>query len=660
MKPLLVLVLVLAAIAGLLFTVMNVGGKKSPSPIDTTVVTQPNTPEKTKDPTVLDPVKGTGRTSEVPKGAVNDPNLPTTTAIVYDNKLTGVVKNDRNEPIAGAEVHLTVYLADDLPFIDVPVPDMANEPRVRTDSDGRYAFVGIEPRAKYGIIASHPEYASKRESSMPVGESGVIEQAPIILSKGGQLTGYVYDEARNVIPDATLFLDGENYISINNQVPPDRITTKTNKEGWFSFVNISPGQRTVGVSAPGYGKIQVGGFTFSKDEQYTRDFTLKLAEMICGRVVGAGNEPVVEANVIAVGVSHTQQSGMVTTKSNAQGEFCFENLVPGEYNVIANAKGWRMVPGRNTTRLKSNTSNVVIEMMREATISGVVLDAATGAPVVSCSVRLRHYNGDGVPTSATSADYQTVNHPKGEFTLETPGPSDYVVEATAAGYAPSFSAPATVEPGKSVNNLIVRLGRGGTIQGRVVDPEGKPIARARVMTQDNTWTDDEFTRAIGIQFPTNATTVDVRTDDAGRFTCTGLKPETYQLVITAAGHTTFNKQNFQVSEGVVTQAGDLQMARGGTVRGTLFDASGKPVANGTVRLRAIDNTVYVPTMSTRTGGDGKFVINNCPPGRFTLSGMRSGGSEGNPFAELLDANSSQVNVIVAEGDVSTQDLRLQD
>jgi hypothetical protein len=53
--------------------------------------------------------------------------------------------------------------------------------------------------------------------------------------------------------------------------------------------------------------------------------------------------------VIAVAVSHTQQSGMITTRPTKKGEFLFESLVPGDYNMIANAKGWRMVQGRNNT-----------------------------------------------------------------------------------------------------------------------------------------------------------------------------------------------------------------------------------------------------------------------------------------------------------------------
>jgi protocatechuate 3,4-dioxygenase beta subunit len=656
MKPLLVLVLVLAAIGALLFAVMNLGGGKANKSTETPTVSHNAAAEQPRTSEVLDPSgRVEGRTEQL-TSATNKPGLGQASGITFENKVTGFVKNTNGEAVSGAEVTLTTETL----FMNDPRPDPANEPRTRTNEEGRYAFLGVRPGTQYVVIVSHPQYAQKRETCMPIQEAGPVENPPIILSAGGTLSGYVLDESGNRLTDATLNLDGENYLSINGSVPPDRLITKTNGEGWYSFINVPAGPRTVGVMAPGYGKIQVGGFAFSKDEQYTRDFTLKLAEMISGRVVGAGNEPVVDANVIAVAVSHTQQSGMVTVKTDQKGEFVFESLVPGDYNMIANAPGWRMVQGRNNTnRVKTGSSNIVIEMLKEATVSGIVIDGASGSIVKDFGVRLRFFYGQDNPTSAASADFLPVSNDKGEFTVQTPGPADYVVEATAPGYAPSYSASVTITPGKSVSNVVVKLGRGGSIQGRVLDPDGKPVARARVQTQDNTWTDDEFTRALQFQFPTNTSSVETRTDDSGRFTLSGLNPEVYQIVVTATGFTTFSTNNIRVAEGGATQVNDLKMLRGGTVRGTLFDAAGKPVANGTIRLRAIDGVQYV-NMATKTGADGKFTIANCPAGRFQLSGIRTGGVSGNPFEEMLDQTGSQMNIIVAEGDTTTQDLRLQE
>lgn len=652
MRPLVILLVVLAAIGALLFAVLNLGHGPAPAPVDAPIKTeQPVKPPPTEPLTAKDP---TARTAPTP--------VPNTVAnggpsdMQFDNRITGLVKNTLGAVVVGAEVTLSTYGTEDMFFINDPRPDPAKEPKARTDSDGRYTFLGIEPRAKYALIVTHPQYAMKKELSMPIGESGVIEQAPIILAAGATLSGYVKDEAGNLIPDATLNLDGEEWLGFVDPAP-DRLTTHTNNEGWFSFVNIAPGRRSVGIAAPGYGKIQVGGMAFQKEEQYSRDFTLKIAAMICGRVVTEGDKGVPNATVIAIAVSNTQQTGRDQVLTNDKGEFCFEKLVPGDYNLIASAKGWRSLPGRNN-RVSSNTSNLIIEMMKEGSVCGTVIDGASGQPVGNFTVRMRFSYGEQQATAPVSEEVLPVVNAKGEFCIEGVAPSDYVVEASAPGYSPSFSSTFTVLLGKSVKDIVVKLNRGGSITGRILDNEGKPIARARVVTHDNTWTDDLFTQAIGISMPTNATTVEARTDDAGRFTCTGLTPETYQIVITANGFAGTSRNNLRVGDAGVAQAGDIKLGRGGMLKGTLFDEAGAPISGGTITLKSTDG-VMPQEQTTKSGADGKFVFSNRHPGRYLLSGMRAAGGQMNPFEQLAQSSASQVNVVVGEGEVTTQDLRLQ-
>jgi hypothetical protein len=300
---------------------------------------------------------------------------------------------------------------------------------------------------------------------------------------------------------------------------------------------------------------------------------------------------------------------------------------------------------------------LIIEMRKKAMVCGTVLDGTTGQPVTSFSVRLRLWQGEGTPTQKVTEEVTPVDNAQGEFCIDDVSPSDYVVEAQAPGFAPSFSSNFTVTESQELKGIVVKLGRGGAITGRVVDPDGKPIARARVVTHENDWTDDELTRAFGWDYPTNATMVDVRTDDAGKFTCSGLTPETYQLVVTANGYTQLSRKDLRVGESGAVDAGDIKLAHGGTVRGTFYDAAGKPLVGGTVNLRVSEGEVPA-NYTTRTTEGGKFYFGNVMPGRYQLSGMRSSGVSANPFEEMNDATTSQQKLIVAEGDTNTVDLRL--
>jgi uncharacterized GH25 family protein len=655
-RPLLVLLIVLAAVVALVFAVLNLGGGNEPD-----VVVKPPADSGPADPgptkgTELDP---TG-TKSTPVAIANDPVRSPANAgagnIQFDNRLTGLVRNTLGQPVAEAEVTLTTMWTEVM-FFQNDIKDRTNEPRVRTDGEGRYSFPGVEPRKKYSLIVTHPEYAQKVEQTTPVGEVGSLEQPPIILSPGASFTGYVNDDQGNLIPDAVLHLDGEDYAGLP-ETPPDRITATTDKSGYFSFTNVAPGRRTVSVSAQGYGSLRAPGLVFEKQERIERNFTLKVAQMICGRVIGPGSEGVADALVLAIGVSSTQQTPRSQVKTNATGEFCFEDLQPGEYNVIATAKGWRMRPQQNRNRIATNSSNVVIEMQKEGMVCGTVIDGGSGAPIAEFSVRLRIWTGEGTPTTPLTEELTAVSNAAGEYCIDGVGPTSYVVEARAPGFAPSFSSSFTMTQSQKIDGVIVKLGKGGTITGRVVDPDGKPIARARVVTHENDWVDDELTAAFGFDYPNDATMVDVRTDESGRFTCSGLTPETYQVVVTANGFTSSTRRDLRVTEGGNVQTGDIKLGRGGSVKGILYDAAGKPVVGGTINLRVTDGDVPA-NYSTRTVEGGKFSFNNVMPGRYQLSGMRAGGAEANPFEDLNDASGSQVKIIVAENDVTTQNLNLK-
>jgi uncharacterized GH25 family protein len=654
MRPFLVIALVLAALAALVFGVLSFLKEPAPASTPTAPVTSaPESPGGAKG-NQLEKVHDAGVDRKPQDAKGNDArSTPSESAAgwVYDNELVGTVLNPQGQPLSGCEVKLST--AYELVFVG-ETQDTSQDRTVRTDASGRFSMKNLEPRSRYKLAIKHKDFTLKELFTIAVGETGTFEEPPITLGQGATLAGHVTDEAGNNVDGATLVLDSLMYEGAGFE-PPDRMTAKTDNQGAFTMPNVPQGQRMLTVSAPGYGTVTLNGLNFTSDEHMNRDIKLKIGEMIRGRVLSAG-QGIPGAVVQAIGFGNTAQISRGQTTADANGGFVFEALAPGDYNLIASAKGYRFDP---QNRIRTGSDNVIVEGFKEADVCGQVVDAASKAPIASFNCRMRTTNGPGMATSPTEIT-QAFNSATGEFCVNGVPTGQYVVEASAPGYAPSFSSEVAVTRGQAQAKVTILLTRGGQISGRIVDSAGKPVSRARIQTKDPEWDDDGFTAMLGNEFPSNVTELDVRCGEDGRFLLSGLTPGTYQMRIQAAKFSLFVKQEIQVSDGQETKLGDVVLVKGGALRGTLFDPAGKPLPGGSINLMPDDNGGGKPR-TTKSGSDGKFSIENITPGRYVVSAMRAAGGpsgEGNPFEQLSDSKNTQKPVTITDDNTAVVELTI--
>ena len=161
--------------------------------------------------------------------------------------------------------------------------------------------------------------------------------------------------------------------------------------------------------------------------------------------------------------------------------------------------------------------------------------------------------------------------------------------------------------------ISVEMERGATIRGRVLDPDGKPVAGATVAPA-NTGSGNSLT---------GDTRFSVTTDEEGRFACflPASHATDYNLVAHDGGYQEFRTWANGASKPFFTLPGTektdftLTLTRPGTVSGRVVDAQGKPVAGREVRCvpSAMDeNRYYDPT--AKTDADGRFAIRFARPG----------------------------------------------
>lgn len=644
-RPILVLVIVLAALGALFFGVSSLLDKPTqpgePAPHVEDPKATPSAPTK---PAKLEP--------DAPKAAPASAAQRTTAndeaSFRYDNALLGTIVDAAGRPVAGARVTLTSFGAQAIFFYNDPRPENTVESSTDSDEQGRFAFRSLEPRDRYRIAATHPEYARYEGFTVPIPAQGEVREAPIVLRAGGTLSGLVQDEAGKAVAGATVALDGMQF-QVSPYEAPDRLTTTTNADGAYSLPHVSPGARMLTVKAQGYGTANVPGIEFDDEHaDVKRDVVLKPAQSICGKVRGANGQGIAGAKVLAIGFNSAQQSARCEVLSNDQGEFCLDALLPGKYNVIAVLRGWRF----RAVPMAADTKNIVIEGQKEADACGTVVDADTGAPITDFQVRLR-VTFEENPVTQPVPESRVVVEKAADGAFCIPGvqaTSDgaYLVEASAPGYAPGFSKPFSIETGRSIRGIEVRLGHGGALTGRVVDANGRPVAQARVETHDNEWTLDAFTAGLGGDYPTQATSASTRTDAAGRFTLKNLTPEVYQITVEAGGFCAYEQKGVQVTFGQANDVGDVRLTRGGSVRGKLVDGAGQGFPNGLVTLEALEGD-RPRSYRARTGADGTFVLSNVVPGGYKLVGSNASQAV-NPFDTALEKHSQERQITIADGD----------
>lgn len=648
-SPLLVL-LVLLVLGALLFGVSQLLGDPTP----------PTVPGPIPHPT---PQAGTNATS-IPTALESDPAIrnPGTTGAHTDaakskrwnNSLEGRVVDGRGAPVPGARVRLAEYVVNVFAPRDPRATELPDE-HTETSADGRFAFKSLEPRDRYLLVVTHAEHARFERATLPIPSEGTVTEPPIVLVDGATLAGTIRDEKGTPVAGARVMLDSRPYASPAEQLP-DRQEAQSNASGEYHFVHVPPGTRALLVHAQGFGLASVPGIEFELDTQATRDVVLRRAQAIAGRAVGPDGQGIADARVLAVGLTSAHQSGQVETHTNEKGEFLLEQLLPGKYNVLAKAKGWRFL-GAQT--IEANTMNVVLRAEREAQVCGTVVDAETGAPIHDFHARLRSATADDQATMPLPETLVTISQAeRGEFCI--PGvqallDGGYVVEILAPDYAPSQSKYFTVSQGQALTGMEIRIGHGGSITGRILDGAGKPIANAFVETRDNAWAPGSV--VLGLDASTSTTRSGTPTDAQGAFTLKNLAPDLYQITVAAAGHCAFERRDVRVAFGETNDLGDLRLSRGGAVRGKVLQGESKPVANAQVEL--VDETGPHPrTYRTQSAADGNYAFANITPGTYSLTVIDSNRAA-NPIAQSALQQSARREVTIAnDDDLRDYDLTL--
>jgi Carboxypeptidase regulatory-like domain len=300
--------------------------------------------------------------------------------------------------------------------------------------------------------------------------------------------------------------------------------------------------------------------------------------------------------------------------------------------ALPHAAAAQRAPQRRTQRVDSMT----------AIISGKVMTADTGAPIRGAEVRL---SSDGhfsrLATTDGDGRFELRDLPAGEYRLIVSRTGFITMQYGQRRPFEAASAITLAEGGTVDTN--VALIRGGVIYGRVLDQFGEPLAGTRV----------QALRSRTVQGQRRVQTVGAadQTDDTGAFRIYGLPSGEY-YVLAAAGLGEQAKRdpptyfpgtaNFAAAQTITLAPGleaaaDFQIAgiRNARVSGIVVNSSGSPVP-AMVNLNsdvvnsgpAMEGMAGSLAVHADAGPDGRFTLENVPPGPYTLSAMLTNGLMG--------------------------------
>ncbi len=168
----------------------------------------------------------------------------------------------------------------------------------------------------------------------------------------------------------------------------------------------------------------------------------------------------------------------------------------------------------------------------------------------------------------------------------------------------------------------LRLERAVPIGGTVVDPDGQPVAGAKVGFGHGELTDARRPENHSFSW------LQVETDGEGRWEVSRIANEILGRISGSAEHPDFvRSESVEVARDPAAEPRlrarqyVFQLRRGVTVRGVVVDREGQPVFDATVRVGMLGE---VHTRETRSLADGSFEVAACTPGRKPVAAEAPG------------------------------------
>lgn len=518
------------------------------------------------------------------------------------------------EPPDGPLLAVSVWAdGEPLPDAKVAVTGPRCQQRARTDDQGLVKVYGCsEGRIVIGVEA--PDYV-RVERAVFLGDSGMLER--VDLEPGERLVGRVVDDSGRPLAGVTLTARMLGPAAARGPSTP--WLTLTANDGSFAIETLPAGPLVLDISDGGaHEPTSVTDLSLPSQAVL---ITVRRTAVMSGKVLGEDGNAVPDARVTLAGSGVWPARVLQTDRA---GDFLFSNVPEGVYELRAEHENRVSAPLEGVSVQPGSHAKIDLVLAPGVSLRGRVRAAASGAPL-RAEVR--------VVEEALSGRERTVqSQADGSFEVQGLRALPHRVTLLSPGYVADQR---WLTPGA---NTTIELLRAAAASGKVVDSEGRPIARADIEVKGRSLTgeavqmfgpiqeapplSDASSRSLGSGDNLGVTTGAVprvpvmpgsaavsgelgfHSDERGNFLIDGLPPGQFTLTARKPGMSAGRSPQLQLRAGATVSDIVITLPSGVSLRGRVVDARGNNVAR--VRVDLVSGSDL--PRSTTTGADGSFVF----------------------------------------------------
>jgi len=291
----------------------------------------------------------------------------------------------------------------------------------------------------------------------------------------------------------------------------------------------------------------------------------------------------------------------VETRTDPEGYYTLAGLGQSDYSLRASAKGFQP---EEKAHVEAGASGVDFVLSKGGTVTGVVV-AADGSAIPGATVSAYRFRKTkdliAIIMDRTRPAIGTVQtDASGAFSFDMLGRGTYNFIANADKFQETLVENIDIA-GAGEEHVEIRMLRGLLLAGIVMDPDGHPVAKARVKAQATRVAPQE-------PYPVKFGDDSIETDDAGRFAFDTLRDGPHNLTVSHEAYAPAQLRDQRPGDKEI----EIRLDPGAQFEGLVLDAeTGDPVPEAKISVRDVSDV----TREAFTDERGHYIVGGLSEGR---------------------------------------------